>query len=259
MTPNTAEKDARIEVLQKELCAGPNAPKKWYELGQLLAEQDRFAQCLEAFTKGLCYDPFDPDLRLQRGRKHITMDDYDQAIADLKLAVQLRPGHWENWYYCGVAAYMAGKYELSMELEMGCIRAMQENGIPEIPAAACWYWQSAMKAGKGEDAQKMLDEYIYEGIPCSNMDYTKRCYLYKGILSVNDFNDLDALKSSLVDEDRPDLYFITLCHGLATYCYYNGMEDRSRQVLEMIRDMPTWHECFAYKQTLQDLKERGWA
>lgn len=259
MAQEAADKTARVETLRRELKEAPNNPKGWYDLGQTLAELDRFEECLEAFTKGLCYDPFDPDLRLQRGRKHITMDDYDQAIADLTLAVRLKPGHWENWYYCGVAAYMAGKYELSMELEMSCIRTMLQNDIPEVPAAACWYWQSAMKAGKREDAQKMLDDYIYEGIPCGNMDYTKRCYLYKGILSVDDFNDLDALKAGLAHEDRPDLYFITLCHGLATYCYYNGMEERSREVLETIRAMPTWHECFAYKQTLQDMQERNWA
>ena len=151
-----------LEKTAAALAAAPQDPKCWYDQGMALAEADRFEECLEAFTRGLCYSPFDPDLRLQHGRKHITLDQYTQAVADLTLACRIKPQHWENWYYCGVACYMDGRYALAMQMEEQCLKTMQENGVEEIPAAACWYWQSAMKAGKQEDAARILDAYIYE-------------------------------------------------------------------------------------------------
>lgn len=249
--------EEKITSCTTSLKDNPAQPSQWYELGMELAKLNRFSESLDAFTKGLCYGPFNPDLRLQRGRKHITADHYIEALADLTLATRLHAKYWENWYYCGVAAYMGGFYDMAMGLHEKCIEVMQENNIEEIPAAACWYWQSAVKAGRREEGDVLLKKFIYKGIPCSNMDYTHRCYLYAGLETIDQFDDLEALRESLKDEDRPDLYYITLCHGLATYCWYNGMQERSKEILRIIKAMPTWHECFAYKQTLQDMKERG--
>lgn len=243
--------------IEKALSKDPKNPKLWYDKGMALAELNRFDECVPAFSRGLIYAPFNPDLRLQRGRKYITSDNYRAAIADINLAARIEPENWENWYYQGVAAYMCGDYEYSMEAEYKCIQVMVENHVEEIPAPVCWYWQSAMKSGKRAEAEKILDDYIYEGIKCGNMDYIKRAYLYKGILKVDDFSDLEKLKESLKDEDRPELYFITLCHGLATFLFYNDEVEKSNEVLKVIYECEAFHESFAYKQTLQDMKERG--
>lgn len=246
-----------LNEIEKNLLKDPTNPKLWYDKGMALAEENRFDECIPAFSMGLMYAPFDPDLRLQRGRKYITADNYKAAIADINLAARIKPEHWENWYYQGVAAYMCGDYKYSMAAEYKCIQTMTENDVEEIPAPVCWYWQSAMKAGLKEEAQKILDDYIYEGIKCGNMDYIQRCYLYKGIAKPEDFSNLEKLKESLKDEDRPELYFITLCHGLSTFLYYNGEVEKSNELLKTIYDCESYHECFAYKQTLQDMKERG--
>ena len=217
-----------------------------------LVEERRYEESIIAFSTGLIYDPFHKGLRLQRGRKYTTLDDYRTATAELTLATRLDPENWETWYYLGTALYLDGRFAECMKAEKRAIEVCQEYGIGELPAPICWYWQAAMKLNNREEAEAILEQ-VEEDIPCSNMDYRERILLHKGLRDPATFLDKKKLESL----DRPDLYYMTLCFGMYNYLFYRGEDEKAVALLKEIVSMDCHHEAFVYKQARQELAARG--
>lgn len=241
-----------LKDIEMQLEKTPDDAELWYKKGMALVAEKRYDESIIAFSTGLIYNPFHKALRLQRGRKYITTDDYRTASAELMLATRLDPENWEAWYYLGVSLYMEGEYAECMKIQKRTIAVCREYGIGEIPAPACWYWQAAMKLGRVEDAEWILSQ-IDEETPCDNMDYRERLLLHKGLRDPKDFLD----KKRLEDLDRPELYYMTLCFGMFNYLHYHGEEEKAIDILKEIYAMDQYHEAFVYKQTRQELRARG--
>ena len=241
-----------LKQVEEELKQRPEDPDLWYKKGMALAGEGRYEECIIAFSTGLVYAPFHKGLRLQRGRKYTTLDDYRTASAELMMATRLDPENWETWYYLGVALYLEGEYADCMKMEHRAIDVCRTYGVEETPAPLCWYWQAAMKLGLTDKAAEALDQ-MQEDTPCSNMDYRERLLLHKGLRDPKTFLDKEALK----DLDRPDLYYMTMCFGMFNYLHYRGEEEKAVALLKEIWAMPGHHEAFVYKQTRQELAARG--
>ena len=241
-----------LKEVEAKLKDDPQNADLWYQKGMALVAEKRYEECIIAFSTGLVYDPFHRGLRLQRGRKYTTLDDYRTATAELTLASRLDPENWETWYYLGTALYLDGAYEEALKAERQAIQVCRDHGVEELPAPICWYWQAAMKLGRTADAAAILEQ-VDESTPCGNMDYRERVLLHKGLRDPETFLDKDKLK----DLDRPELYYMTLCFGMFNYLHYRGQEDKAVALLREIYAMETYHEAFVYKQARQELAARG--
>lgn len=246
-----AKETYNLEEVEARLKDSPDDADLWYKKGMALVSEKKYDESIIAFSTGLIYSPFHKGLRLQRGRKYITLDDYRTASAELMMATRLDPENWETWYYLGVSLYLEGEYAECMKMQKRAMAVCEENGIEEMPAPACWYWQAAMKLGNAEAADWILDQ-IDEDTPCSNMDYRERLLLHKGVRDPESFLD----KERLADLDRPELYYMTLCFGMFNYLHYHGEEEKAVALLKEIYAMDCYHEAFVYKQTRQELMQR---
>lgn len=241
-----------LQKIEELLAQNPEDADLWYKKGMALVAEKRYEECVIAFSTGLIYDPFHKGLRLQRGRKYTTLDDYRTATAELTLSTRLDPENWETWYYLGTALYLDGRFAACMKAEKRAIEVCLEHGVEELPAPVCWYWQAAMKLGDSKEAAAILD-LVDEDTPCSNMDYRERVLLHKGLRDPACFAD----KKKLEGLDRPELYYMTLSFGLYNYWFYRGEKERAAAILEDIAATDCYHEAFVYKQARQELAAQG--
>lgn len=242
------------DLQQIEKCLkkdGKNADL-WCEKGLSLVKERRYEEAIEAFTDGLILQPFHAELRLNRGRRYITLDDYKTAIAELTLATRLAPENDETWYYQAVALYLEGQYERCIEASKQCLRVMKKKGDENIPAAICWYWQAAMKLNKYEEAQDILG-LVYENMPCENKDYLERLLLQKGLRSPEEMRK----HLEMPDSEDSDLYKIGILMGLYNYYTYKGNAKDADCVLREMVNLPCRQEAFAYKQACQEIMNKG--
>ena len=245
--------DYTLQEVEAKLEKDPENADLWYQKGMALSyNEKKYEEAVQAFTTGLIYNPFHAGLRLQRGRKYTTLDDYRTATAEIMLSTRLDPENWDAWYYLGTALYLDGEYAECMKAEKRAMEVMRAHGVEELPCAMSWYWEAAMKLGKKEEADKIL-ELVYEGIPCGNQDYVERLLLQKGLRDPETF--LDPANNK--DPERPELYYMTTAFGLSDYYTYRGEMEKSNELLKKIAAMDCYHEAFVYKQTKQEMKARG--
>ena len=211
----------------------------------------------EAFTRGLCFSPFDARLRLQRGRKFMAGGGFSQTIADLSLAARITPDDWEIWYYMSVAYNLWGKYEDSARCFEECARQVKEPaGLYPI---VDWLFTTYVKLGQNEKAKAAL-ELIDTSTPCTQMDYSyrKRVMLFKGEIPPETFIDEEEILRSCIErKDRPELEMVTQLYGLANYYAYIGEMEKSDETLKRLIAQPKFHNAFGYMKGVIDARDRG--
>lgn len=92
------------EKLEAELRVAPQDHAKWVQLGQAYFDTD-FRKAHACFSRALALEPFNAQDRLNRGRKSLSMDAFEEALADFSLAVRLDPQDGFKWHYLGNACF----------------------------------------------------------------------------------------------------------------------------------------------------------
>lgn len=221
----------------------------WNEKGMTYfnAEFNKGRMC---FSRALAIDPFNDRYYHNRGRKGLSLDRFQEALADFEMVMRLKPEDDDSRHYCGVAYFFMGKYEEAIEEFLESIRLMVKNNVPLIPPTVDWTWMAYMRLGEKEKAQQMLDTYIYPDMPCddSDYDYLKRCLLYSGHTSPEKF--MEELDNS------DDVKSITETYALANYYrFVVGDIERCCEYLRQTLTYKTGHHAFAYKLATKDLQE----
>lgn len=247
-----------IAQLEEQVRQNPLDAKAWVDLGLQIAEEEQnMEKSLSTLTKGLCYQPFDPELRLQRGRKFNSINRFARAVSDLTLACRLKPEEWQNWYYLSVSYNLWGKYEESAAGFEECAKYIKEKqGLYPI---VDWLFNTYTTLGWKEKAQKALD-LIDTSIPCVPLDYSyrKRVMLSKGEIDPEKFIDLDEIERTCIKaKDRPKLELVSQLYGLANYYHYIGNMEKYDETLLKLLEQPLFHNAFGYIKGVQEAKARG--
>ena len=222
-------------------CAGD-----WNDKGMEEFNGD-FAQARRCFARALALEPFNAKYYHNHGRKNLSLDHFEEALADFTMVMRLEPEDDDSCHYRGVAYFFLKQYEKAIECFMKSIELMLKNGVQLVPPTVDWAWMSWMRLNQPDKARALLDEYIYPDIPCgeSDMDYKRRTLLYKGLMTPESF---EAAINTAEDLDA-----ITCYYGLANYYrYVAGDMDSCRAWLDRTLAVPTAHNAFAYKQALLD-------
>lgn len=247
----------------KEACqTQPLEAANWLAYGLATAEALRdvdkaYDETLAIFSRGLSYQPFDPALRLQRGRKYIASGRYSQTLADITLACRLKPGDWENWYYLSVAYNLDRQYEKSAENFEECARQVPDKA--GLYPVVDWLFTTYTSLREPEKAKKAL-ALIDTSVPASTMDYSyrKRVQLFKGEISPEGFVDLAEIeRSCLKTPDRPKLEVVSQLYGLSSYWAFQGEMEKSNAVLMELLEQPLFHNAFGYIKGTMDAQDRG--
>ena len=240
-----SEKAAEI---RQRLAQNPNVAEDWFELGMQYFD-DEFEQACACFSRALHLEPFCSKYYFNRGRKCLSLDRFEDALADFEMVLRLDPMNDDSWHYVGVAYYFLGLYGHAVPYFTQSLAVMVEKGVPLLPPTVDWIWMCHMRMGDKVAAQKILDDYITPDIPVdeSDFDYKKRVLLYTGHTPPEKFEaEIDA-------ED--DVKGITETYALAIYNrYVLGDMARYRQLLQRVLDYKTFHHAFAYKQALREME-----
>ena len=228
VTPDLAQAKAALDQ--------EHSSDNWYNYGMALVTAGKSQEAVDAFSQGLVEYPFCPILYFGRGRRYIGPKQYDRAIADFTMAIRLDPEVYSFWYYRAVSNNLRGHYEAAI---YDFRRAMEQTQPFERYGLIDWQFTSYVEMGDMEKAKAVLDE-IGDDLPAPQMHYgyKRRVRLYKGLITPEEFIDIDDINKHLIpQENRLQLEITTLLFGLYIYYVYRGDEQKANEtLLEILKD-----------------------
>jgi tetratricopeptide (TPR) repeat protein len=235
--------------------ADPNDPDHVIWLGRRAAYLWRYREAIEIFSKGLEANPNDPRLYRHRGHRYISIREFDKAINDLKKAAELTSGSADEiepdgqpnalniptsslksniWYHLGLAYYLLGDFPRALEAYRECMKYSTNDDMR--CATADWLYMTLRRLGRKGEAESVLADISKDMSIIENFSYHKRLLMYKGILPVDSLLNPAGLN---------DLDLATQGYGVANWYYYNGQEDRARELFGQIVKGSYW-AAFGY-------------
>jgi cytochrome c-type biogenesis protein CcmH len=156
VNPMPATLREAIAQLQAELERNPNQPEGWLLLGKSLASEGRLAESSGAFARAVKLSPDDPDLLVEAAQSRLyasaerKLD--PQAIAWVRHALSVRPGHQRATWLLGISQRQGGQSAQAAKtwepllaqvdaatattLRQQIDAARADAGLPPLPAAA---------------------------------------------------------------------------------------------------------------------------
>ena len=148
--------DEAILQLQAELERNPNQPQGWLLLGKSLASQGKIAEASDALARAVKLLPDDPDLLVEAAQSRLYASSQRkldaQAIAWVRHALSVRPGHQRATWLLGVSQLQEGQSAeaantwepllaqvdaaTAATLRQQIDAARADAGLPPLPAAA---------------------------------------------------------------------------------------------------------------------------
>lgn len=223
--------------IRKQLEDDAEDPMLWYKLGNAVSDEEGAEAGIEIYSQGLLYNPFDAWLHFGRGRKNIGLLRFERCIADVNLAIRFHPEVWNFWYYRAVANNLAGNSQAAVDDFMHCFKlSTPEEQYPLVD----WMFLSYLDMGDKQKAKEVL-ELIDHNVMPPTMDYAyrRRVMLYKGVITPEEFIDLEHIKANTLDKPgRVELEVQTLTFGLFAYYDYIGDTEKANEVLLRITTFP---------------------
>ena len=208
----------------------------------------RFRDSIPLYTRGI--DEFPGDVRFLRYRGHrfISTRRLDFAVADLKKAAEIAPASFDVAYHLGLAYYLRGDFNHAAREYQRCLSlaALPKpeflKGIPEgwrscysldddsRVALTEWAWRACRRAGKTEEAARMLASIKEDMSVRENQSYFKTLLLYKGLRT-----ESQVLAPPLDGNALP-----TLAYGIGLWHWLEGRRDRACEMWSRAVADPNW-------------------
>ena len=243
------DEEGLIASADAALAIDPEDPDLLLAAGRARRHAWHFREAIELYTRALEEDPMDWRPYRFRGHRHISLRDFDQAVADLEVARERAPLNWDVAYHLGLAYFLAGDFGEAAEEYLRCL------GLAEDPAArdalsedfrSCaansedpeslvamtdWAVRALLREDRGDDARNLLDELPDELPIETNVAYHHLLELYRGEREVDELLD--------PDDDAP-YRLETVGYGVANRLLVQGDTARALGVLREVVEDPTW-------------------
>ena len=255
MIPSRSEEQlARLqENLDKAQADFKNDPSEmntiW--LGRRYAYLSDYLKAIDVFTEGIQRFPESYKLYRHRGHRHISLRQFDKAIADYQKAYELMPKdtleiepdgapnklniplsntQFNVMYHYGLAHYLKEEFKEAEDIYRQC---MDYSDNPDlVVATADWLYMTLRRQGKEEEAMALLESLDFEVEIIENDSYFKRLKMYKGELAAE-----ELLEGS---GDDIALSLATQGYGLANWYLYNGDTAKAKAMLEKVTKGSSW-------------------
>jgi tetratricopeptide (TPR) repeat protein len=260
--PNSEQLEANLAAAEAELSANPDSADALIWLGRRQAYLWHYQDALATFSRGVERFPDDPRFYRHRGHRHITLRNFDAAIADFEKAAALFAGQPDEiepdgapnplniprstlqfnvWYHLGLAHYLNGDFEAALKAYEECMKVSHNDD--SIVATADWYWMTLMRLGRHAEADELLEMIRPEMDIIENTSYHRRMLMYKGMERPE-----DLLDTSTAD----DLTVATQGYGVGNWYLVNGDSATARQIFERVVAGRSW-SAFGYIAAEADL------
>jgi tetratricopeptide (TPR) repeat protein len=214
----------------------------WY--GRRLAYLGYYKEAIAIYTKGIKLHPTNARFYRHRAHRYITLRCYDNAIADLKKAIDLIKDqideieedgipnarnfptstlHTNIYYHLGLAYYLKGDNRQALLAWEKCLD-IADNDDMKV-ATLNWINITLRKMGRQKDADHHLLDVTKELIIIENHDYYDILVMYQ---SGDD--------SKLVEktQNQQSVSNATLGYALGTYYQLKGNQGKAKELFEKV-------------------------
>ena len=225
----------------------------WY--GRRLAYLGNYKEAIAVYTKGIKLHPGNARFYRHRAHRYITLRCYDNAIADLKKAVDLIKDqideieedgipnarnfptstlHTNIYYHLGLAYYLKGDSRQAL-LEWKKCLDIADNDDMKV-ATLNWLNIVLHKAGKQKEADQYLRDVTSEMQIVENQDYYDILLMYKS-----------GDESKLIEKTQiqQSVSNATLGFALGTYYQLKGDKGKAKDMFEKVVAGNQW-SSFGY-------------
>lgn len=269
--PLAAEARTRYELqLAEAMAAYDRAPGDadsiiW--LGRRLAYLGRLREAIDVYSRGILLHPDNPWPYRHRGHRHITLREFDRAVADFELAALLAAGrddevepdgqpnaenvpigtlHSNIDYHLALAYYLRGEFERALpvyarELE----RARNDDRRVSI---AYWYYLALRRVERDGEAAALLAPITEQMNVIENDAYHRLLLMFKGEIPPDAILSTDAQSQMSVAD-------ATSAYGLASWHLINGRESQAVELFRRIIAGGQW-PAFGYIAAEAELARR---
>ena len=260
--PNRQKLEADLAQAEKDLAANPNDAEAIIWTGRRLGYLWRYQDAIALFSKGIALHPNNAKLYRHRGHRHITVRQFDRAVADFEKAASLIKGkpdeiepdgapnptgkprstlHFNIWYHLALAHYLKGDYDKALAAYDECMKVSTNDD--SITATADWMWMTLMRLNRKAEAAKVLERISPKMEILENGSYHRRLLMYKGL----------EKPEALLDPTNADaLTIATQGYGVGNWYYVMGDRARARAIFEKVLASPSW-SAFGYIAAEADL------
>jgi tetratricopeptide (TPR) repeat protein len=234
----------------------------WY--GRRTAYVGDYRGAIEIFSEGIEKFPDDARFYRHRGHRYISIREFARAIADLENAADLIEGgeneiepdglpnalnipvsslHGNIWYHLGLAYYLVEDWPNAYRAYKNGFDAGRNDD--NRVSTTHWLYMIKRRMGDAEGAVPLLDVISADMNVIENMSYHDLCLLYKG----------EKTAQELLGEGEDSATGAATAYGVANWYYYNGNEDKARELLEGLLATDSW-SAFGFIAAEADLASR---
>lgn len=225
----------------------------WY--GRRLAYLGEYKEAIDIYTKGINLYPNNVRFYRHRGHRYITLRCFDNAIADLKKAVELLGDQIDEveadgipnekniptstlytniYYHLGLAYYLKGEWRQALLAWEKCLE-LSDNDDMRV-ATLNWLNITLRKMGRQNDANQRLGAVSNEMEIIENHDYRDILLMYK---------TGDDSKLAEKTKNQETLSNATLGYALGAYYKFKGDKDKAKELFEKVLAGKQW-SSFGY-------------
>lgn len=225
----------------------------WY--GRRLAYLGRYKDAIAVYTAGIKIHPNNARFYRHRGHRYVTLRCFDNAIADLKKAVELirdeideiEPDgipnaknlptsslHTNIYYHLGLAYYIKGDYRNALLAYEKCLD-ISDNDDMKV-ATLNWLNITLLKMGRKKDADVHLREVTVGMELIESFEYYDILQMYKS-------GDENKIAEKVQQQET--LNNSTLGYALGNYYLEKGQKKKAKELFEKVVAGNQW-SSFGY-------------
>jgi tetratricopeptide (TPR) repeat protein len=204
---------------QAALTADPRNVQRFIDLGVAQSGARQFREAIKTFTRGMAVAPDNAMLYRWRGHRHLSVREFDQAMADLTHGLKLDSTNYGILYHLGIVRFIRGDFAGAAAAFTRAQPRAPDAG--ELAGSTDWLWMSLMRAGRKADAEAMLARRP-DSLAVDNA-YARRLKLYRGEIGP------DAV---FTPADTADVQVATLSFGLGNWYLVHGDTAKARANFE---------------------------
>lgn len=245
-----AERRASLEkdlaTARDALDKDPSSADAAIWVGRRTAYLGRHRDAIDIFSAAIAKHPSDARLYRHRGHRHITVREFDKAIADLSKAASLvegRPDEVEPdgqpnakniptstlktniYYHLGLAHYLKGDFARAADAYRLCMEH-SKNADMQV-ATAHWQYMTLRRMGREAEAAAVLTPITADMTVIENDSYRRLLMMYKGAAAAETL--LEASGTATLDA-------VTVGYGVANWHLYHGRREDARAILANLTD-----------------------
>lgn len=160
------------------VAAGPSNVELLLALGLAHAGAQQYREAIAVFTRALAQAPDNAILYRWRGHRYLSVREFDRARADLERGLALDSLCYGCLYHLGIVRYVAGDFADAAEIFRRALPLVPDPG--EFAGSVDWLWMSLSRAGRGAEAEEVLDRHA-ASVTAQNA-YARRILLYRGAI-----------------------------------------------------------------------------